>query len=167
MGRRSRSRRVPPDLAIALGGTLTLAAVGQRAAAAAFAAVGAALYLTAAALSFRARLPRRSRGRARNRKLRYYDAAPPGPRHPHSFSQDVKVAAAVRDGGMCQCQGCPACGGGYALAGQPPGRSVCGSVNEIQFDHVRPWTLGGPSDLDNCRTLCGPCNRAKGATILP
>src|SRR5512135_3405622 len=141
MGMRSRSRRVPPDLAIAIGGTLALGLVGQRYAAVAFAAIGAVLYLTAAALHFRARLPRRSRGRARNRKMRYNDLVPADQRHPRSFPQDVKVAAAVRDGGMCQCTGCSACA--WSVTSRQPGAgAVCGSVKEIQFDHVRPWTLG-------------------------
>lgn len=37
----------------------------------------------------------------------------------------------------------------------------CGSVFQLQVDHIRPWSLGGLSALWNLAVLCGPCNRVK------
>ena len=38
----------------------------------------------------------------------------------------------------------------------------CGSTEEPQIDHIKPWSKGGTHSLDNLQLLCGPCNRAKG-----
>jgi hypothetical protein len=76
---------------------------------------------------------------------------------PRSFPQDVKIAAAVRDGGRCVCRGCHTCNKWR------PMRQLCGHTEDIQFDHDIPWSQGGPSTLENCLTKCGPCNRTKGA----
>ena len=35
------------------------------------------------------------------------------------------------------------------------------SDDEIEIDHVIPWTAGGSSDEPNLRTLCRKCNRKK------
>lgn len=37
----------------------------------------------------------------------------------------------------------------------------CGSYEQPQLDHVKPWSRGGLSALWNLMTLCGPCNRLK------
>ena len=39
--------------------------------------------------------------------------------------------------------------------------AFCGSSAQLQFDHVRPWSLGGRTSFFNAMTLCGPCNRVK------
>jgi hypothetical protein len=41
----------------------------------------------------------------------------------------------------------------------------CGTRADLQMDHVHPWSLGGVTTFENLQTLCGPCNRAKGATL--
>ena len=41
----------------------------------------------------------------------------------------------------------------------------CGSKSELQFDHVIPVALGGATTEQNLQVLCGPCNRAKGASV--
>ena len=156
MSRRRPGRNV--DLQIALAATIALlaAARGWPVAAIGYGAWALTWLVTS---TTRASL-HRALG---TRRYRWHDIAGPEDIHPRSFPQDVKVAAAVRDGGMCQCQGCPACHWRHGFLAA----AICGSVNEIQFDHIRPWSLGGPSVLANCRTLCGPCNRTKGASILP
>lgn len=37
----------------------------------------------------------------------------------------------------------------------------CSSYEDLQVDHVKPWSCGGLSALWNVMTLCGPCNRVK------
>lgn len=37
----------------------------------------------------------------------------------------------------------------------------CKSSQQLQVDHVFPWSLGGRTTVWNCMTLCGPCNRVK------
>jgi hypothetical protein len=33
--------------------------------------------------------------------------------------------------------------------------------NDIHFDHIIPWSKGGPTEESNIQLLCGPCNRNK------
>lgn len=43
------------------------------------------------------------------------------------------------------------------------GRCVlCGSEDDLQFDHVIPFCRGGGNDAANIQILCGACNREKG-----
>ena len=69
--------------------------------------------------------------------------APTGRRHSRHIPQDVKVAVAVRDGGRCR---------------------QCGSAEDLQYDHVYPWSRGGTPTVDNIQLLCGQCNRRKSAS---
>lgn len=41
----------------------------------------------------------------------------------------------------------------------------CGSPEELQIDHIFPVSRGGTDDEENLQTLCGTCNRRKGASI--
>lgn len=41
----------------------------------------------------------------------------------------------------------------------------CGSWKELNVDHVHPRSRGGSDDPENLQTLCGPCNRKKGAKL--
>ncbi|MBS1982566.1 MAG: HNH endonuclease [Bdellovibrionales bacterium] len=38
----------------------------------------------------------------------------------------------------------------------------CGSTHRLQFDHVRPFALGGDSAPENLQLLCGSCNLRRG-----
>lgn len=42
---------------------------------------------------------------------------------------------------------------------------ICGltfKIDEMEADHIKPWSKGGHTDLDNCQMLCKKCNREKG-----
>ena len=43
---------------------------------------------------------------------------------------------------------------------------ICGkkfTLEQMQADHVRPWSKRGRTTADNCQMLCRDCNRRKGA----
>jgi len=41
----------------------------------------------------------------------------------------------------------------------------CGSQDDLEFDHIIPFSKGGSSTPENLRILCGACNRSRGARI--
>lgn len=63
--------------------------------------------------------------------------------HSRYISQDVKIAVANRDMGRCV---------------------QCGSNQDLQYDHVYPWSQGGLNTYTNLQLLCGYCNKSKGAS---
>jgi hypothetical protein len=67
------------------------------------------------------------------------------PAKPDHIPAAVKRAVYVRDGGKCQ----------YRLASG----EVCGGTRRLQYDHVTPRALGGPSTVDNVRLVCASHNR--------
>jgi hypothetical protein len=70
-------------------------------------------------------------------------SAPPlGEYNTRVIPQSVKIAVAARDGGKCR---------------------ECGSSEDLQYDHVIPWSRGGANTVNNVQLLCGECNRRKGA----
>lgn len=40
----------------------------------------------------------------------------------------------------------------------------CGATDELEIDHIIPFSRGGACSVDNFQVLCGPCNRSKSAT---
>ena len=42
---------------------------------------------------------------------------------------------------------------------------LCGSQEELQFDHIIPVSKGGSSEVDNIRILCAKCNTSRGNRI--
>lgn len=43
--------------------------------------------------------------------------------------------------------------------------SICGKAvkdENVEFDHIIPWSKGGPTEEHNIRLLCSDCNRKKG-----
>jgi hypothetical protein len=62
-----------------------------------------------------------------------------------SIPDDLKLLVWTRDGGSC---------------------AKCGSNNELQYDHVIPLSQGGATSEENLQVLCGPCNRAKGTSVV-
>jgi hypothetical protein len=55
-------------------------------------------------------------------------------------SQTTKKVVFSRDGGICQC---------------------CGSYENLEYDHISPYSCGGSSDASNIQLLCQKCNRSK------
>ena len=52
----------------------------------------------------------------------------------------------------------------YAYEGQLGICVKCGehfSIEEMEADHILPWSKGGKTDKDNCQMLCKQCNRRK------
>lgn len=41
----------------------------------------------------------------------------------------------------------------------------CGSMENLEFDHVIPLSKGGSSTAENLRILCRACNRKRGASL--
>lgn len=60
------------------------------------------------------------------------------------ISAEVRDAVYRRDGGRCQ---------------------ECGATEDLQFDHIIPFSKGGATSVENLQLLCGKCNRAKSNKI--
>ncbi len=56
------------------------------------------------------------------------------------ISATTKRIVFARDGGICQC---------------------CGSSQNLEYDHIIPYSCGGSSDRSNIQLLCRSCNRSK------
>lgn len=47
------------------------------------------------------------------------------------------------------------------------GRCVkCGSNQNLEFDHIIPFSMGGATTFRNLQLLCEPCNRAKSSSLI-
>ena len=62
-----------------------------------------------------------------------------------AFTDSQKRAAYEKQEGIC-----PACEEHF-------------DIDEMDADHITPWTEGGKTNNDNCQMLCKRCNRSKGA----
>lgn len=60
-----------------------------------------------------------------------------------AFSQKMKQTAYERQKGIC-----PVCGKHF-------------EIDEMQADHITPWSKGGKTIAENCQMLCAECNRRK------
>lgn len=56
------------------------------------------------------------------------------------ISKTTKQIVFTRDGGICQC---------------------CGSSENLEYDHIKPFYCGGSSKVSNVQLLCRTCNRSK------
>jgi hypothetical protein len=61
-----------------------------------------------------------------------------------TITQNVKDRVWNRDGGKCV---------------------ECGSNENLEFDHIIPYSKGGANTYRNIQLLCEPCNRSKSAKI--
>ncbi len=43
----------------------------------------------------------------------------------------------------------------------------CGATDRLTFDHIRPWSHGGKTELANLRVLCRRCNSKRGNQADP
>ena len=59
------------------------------------------------------------------------------------FSDKMARTACERQGGIC-----PKCGKKFA-------------IEDMQADHITPWSKGGRTVAENCQVLCADCNRRK------
>lgn len=60
-----------------------------------------------------------------------------------AFTDKMKREAYERQGGIC-----PKCGNRFA-------------IEDMEGDHITPWSQGGATTSDNCQMLCRDCNRRK------
>ncbi len=67
----------------------------------------------------------------------------PRPSRP-PIPQQVKEAVWRRDGGSCV---------------------YCSSTQNLEFDHIIPYSKGGADTVGNLQVLCRGCNRSKGSNI--
>jgi hypothetical protein len=56
------------------------------------------------------------------------------------ISETTKKIVYTRDGGKCKC---------------------CGGYENLEYDHIIPYSCGGSSDVSNIQLLCQKCNRSK------
>lgn len=56
------------------------------------------------------------------------------------ISATTKKIVYARDHGMCQC---------------------CGSTENLEYDHIVPFSCGGSNEAANIQLLCMTCNRSK------
>jgi 5-methylcytosine-specific restriction endonuclease McrA len=56
------------------------------------------------------------------------------------ISETTKKIVFTRDSGICQC---------------------CGNSENLEFDHIIPFSCGGGNEASNIQLLCRKCNRSK------
>lgn len=71
-------------------------------------------------------------------------------RGPRDIPLSLRYKVLVRDNFRCK------------ICGQSPAKDIATSLH---VDHLYPWSKGGPTSLENLRTLCSDCNLGKGNKI--
>lgn len=76
------------------------------------------------------------------------------------FNEQAKQTAYLRQTERAEAKNksnCPLC-----AAGSDSNKTHIWKMNEMDADHVTPWSKGGATNLNNCQMLCKTHNRAKG-----
>ncbi|MCR2097139.1 HNH endonuclease family protein [Campylobacter upsaliensis] len=71
------------------------------------------------------------------------------------FSESVKRAVYERQGGMC------ANSDGHIKGVKCPHENERLEIEQMEADHIVPWSKGGKTEKENCQMLCVKCNRRK------
>lgn len=66
-----------------------------------------------------------------------------------AFDENTKATVYERQGGHCANPECI------------HGKEKVWEIEEMEADHIVPWSKGGHTVLDNCQLLCRDCNRRK------
>ncbi|STO97949.1 DUF262 domain-containing protein [Helicobacter canis] len=74
-----------------------------------------------------------------------------------AFSESVKRAVYERQGGVC------ANSDGHIKGVKCPNEKQKLDIEQMEADHIVPWSKGGKTEKENCQMLCVKCNRAKSA----
>jgi 5-methylcytosine-specific restriction endonuclease McrA len=105
------------------------------------ASLGTVLFMLFAALVVRWAHRQRAHNARRTNPQSTTALGVPVPKPSRTIPQDVKIAVAVRDEGLCQ---------------------HCGtSTGPMHYDHVIPYSMGGDNSVENIQLLCRRCNAAK------
>ncbi|TNB56248.1 DUF262 domain-containing protein [Campylobacter helveticus] len=72
-----------------------------------------------------------------------------------AFSESVKRAVYERQGGVC------ANSDGHIKGVKCPHENERLELEQMEADHIIPWSKGGKTEKENCQMLCVECNRAK------
>lgn len=74
-----------------------------------------------------------------------------------AFSESVKRAVYERQGGVC------ANSDGHIKGVKCPHENERLELEQMEADHIIPWSKGGKTEKENCQMLCKECNRKKSA----
>lgn len=65
-----------------------------------------------------------------------------------TFSESQKTTMYERQGGLCAKKNCPE-------------KTKIFKIYEMDADHIKPWTEGGKTEIENGQMLCRKCNQQK------
>ncbi|ELG7288430.1 DUF262 domain-containing protein [Campylobacter upsaliensis] len=74
-----------------------------------------------------------------------------------AFSDSVKRAVYEKQGGVC------ANSDGHIKGVKCPHENERLELEQMEADHIIPWSKGGKTEKENCQMLCRECNRKKSA----
>ncbi|MEB2810956.1 HNH endonuclease family protein [Campylobacter upsaliensis] len=74
-----------------------------------------------------------------------------------AFSESVKRAVYEKQGGVC------ANSDGHIKGVKCPHENEKLELEQMEADHIIPWSKGGKTEKENCQMLCRECNRKKSA----
>lgn len=72
-----------------------------------------------------------------------------------AFSDSIKRAVYEKQGGVC------ANSDGHIKGVKCPNEKQKLDIEQMEADHITPWSKGGKTEKENCQMLCVECNRRK------